>query len=541
MEVLMSRRKLNGWSIIISLLLLLYVGSMIWINFHSALWYRMDCYTYAYEGKLMFETQSFFPENWIFGNQYQIVSSPNLAALFYGLTKNSISAMAFASSLSIILVFLSFIWCFKPFIGKNSLWADALCLLGGVILGTDAALYLSGLQVLYTMCSFYACYLIGILLTLGIWLRLRTEQKVPVWLVLLAVVLNFALGMQSLRELLVLVIPLLITEFFFSFYSSEKGKARLYLAKNSFLFLCGVLAFELAGHFYMDSLQIPSTPIIGGLELDLIPSHLFANFWASTKNILRISGLAIAMDGIKYLPLSICALFIASAVLLALIMIIRQKDRSPLAMSIVFSWLSLLCVYGIGVFFMRTRDIYYFIYWFLASSSIAYLLNVDRFRPKKVVLAIMTVICCVNYCFNFLPDFIDYEKNHDKLETFSQSLADRGYSIIYTDNMPIVAAASHDRIISQSYWLDYTLETGYPLIFFPSDKHTIVYDDSHYANSLICISDTTHDSLEQAPNDYKHELMDNLVFVDQLSIRGNTFRFFDTRKRIISPPSAIDM
>ncbi len=532
-------KKPDGWSIILILLLLCYVLSMIWINFHAALWYRMDCYTYAYEGRLMFESRSFFPENWIFGNQYHIVSSPNLAALFYGLTKDSVSAMAFAASLSIILVLLSFLWCFKPFVEKQALWAGALCLLGGAIFGTDAALYISGLQVLYTMCSYYACYLIGILLTLGIWIRLRLGKHVSIWLTLLALLLNFALGMQSLREMLVLVIPLFLTDFLFSFYSSEKGKARLHLSIFCFLFLCGVFAFEMAGHFYMKSLNVPSTPIIGNLEIDIIPSHLLANFWASTKNLLRISGLAIAMDGIKHLPLSLCALCIVLAVLFALFLIFKNRDRSPLALSIVFSLLSVLCVFGIGIFFMRTRDIYYFVYWLLASLSIVYLLNHERFRQKHTLFAALIAICCFNYCFSFIPNYIDYYKNHNTLESFAMSLANREIRVIYTDGMPVIAAASHDRIVSQSYWLDFSMDSGYPLMFFPSDKHTAVYNDEYYANSLICISDTTQQAIEQAPDEYKNAIMGNLLFVDQITIRGNTFRLFETKKRIICPPSSI--
>lgn len=531
----MNTRKVNGWDLLIWMLLLLYVGSMIWINFHSALWYRMDCYTYAYEGRLMYETCSLFPENWIFSNQYHIIASPNLAAAFYGITKDSLSAMALASSFSAILVLISFLWCLKPFVGKRALLAGALCLLGGVILGTSAALYISGLQVLYTMCSYYACYMIVILLTLGIWLRLHTGERVSILMVILTVLLNFALGMQSLREMLVLVIPLFLSELLFSFYPLVKGKAKFRFSKIAILYLTGVFVAELGGYLIMDSLHIPTTPNIGGLELDIIPSHLLANFWASTKNLLRISGLAIAMDGLHYLPLSICGLCIAAAIFLTIILIFKNKDCSPLAKIIVFSLLSVLCVYGIGIFLMRTRDIYYFVYWLLAALCIVYLLNHGHSVLQKLVLAALSVICCINYCYNFLPDFKDYKENHEKLEIFAQSLADRGIQIIYTDSMPIVAAASHDRIVSQSYWLDFPMESGYPLTFFPSDKHTVVYDDAHYENSLICISNRTKEAIHTASDTYQESLFSNLELFDRFDLRGESYLYFRSKKRLISP------
>ena len=513
----------------IYLLLLIYVLSVIWINFHSALWYQMDCYTYAYEGRLMYESSSFFPDNWIFGNQYHIISSPNLAALFYGITKNSISAMSLASSLSTILVLCSFIWCLSPFVKKNALWIGALCLGGGIIIGSNAAMYISGLQVLYTMCSYYACYLIGVLLSLGVWIRLRIKKKVPWGLIVLVVLLNFALGMQSLREMLILVIPLFLTEVLLCFFQDTR------VPKAGVLFIGFLFLTELGGHYYMSSLDIASNPIIGELQLELHPNNVLSNFWASTKNILRISGLALANDGIHYLPLSICAGFIVLVILFSLIMIVKRKDRSPLAILIVFSTISIICVYGIGVFLMRTRDIYYFIYWLLASLSVVYLLNEESFQFRKFLVSSIILICSINYCFNFIPCFQDYHYNQKHLKAFSESLVERGISVIYVDDMPIFAASSQDRIISQSYWLDYQMQTGYPLTVFPSDKHTPIYDDAHYEHSLICISNYYRDAITNGPENFKCELMNNLELFDQITIRGELYSFYKPQKRIISP------
>ena len=524
----------KGWHFGTVLCILLFVISMVWINFHAAHWSQMDCYTYVLEGKLMHDARSFFPPYWYFGNQYHIVSSPNLAAVFYGITHNSMTAMALASSAAILVIALLFVWCFNSFTTRQARMAGLLCILGGVIFGTDAAMYVSGLQVLYTMSSFYACYLAGILLTLGIWLRLQARQPVHIGLIILSLLLNFALGMQSLREMLILAIPLVLSEFVYSLHMQKRHVGASF-SVPCLLFVFGVFLFELAGHFYMESLHVTATPIIEGIHLDLIPSHLLANLWASTKNLLRISGLAIAIDGLRYLPLSICALFIAATVFTSIFLIIKHQDQSTLAKAVIFSLLSVLCVYGVGIFFMRTRDIYYFVYWLLAALSIVYLLQQKESPLRKYILPLLLPVCCINYCFTFIPNFEDYAGSHKEVEAFTQSLVDRGISVIYTDSSPIFAAGSDDHIITQAYWLDYNMTDGYPLSVFPSDKYTLVYEDTYYDNALICMSDYYREAIAAAPEAFRQRLFSNLEYFDEITVRGERLTLYRSKERVIHP------
>lgn len=523
--------------IILVLTLILYATSVLWLNFHSALFYRMDTFTYSYEARLMFEQKTCFPDHWFFGNQFHIIASPNLSAFFYGLVKNSTLSMALASSLSLFLVLLSFIWCFKKQLGKTALSAGLLCIGGGIIFGTSAALYISGLQVLYTMASYYACYLIGLLLTLGCWLRLHQGTRPGLGWILLVVVINFALGMQSLRETLILNIPLLLMELFYAarrLYKKESLQSVI-LGNTGLWFTVALLAIELAGFVFMKSLNVLSTPIIGELAIDLHPSALAANIWASTKNLLRISGIAIAMDGLRYLPLSLCGLAIALDVVWVLFQIIRTKDESALAKAVLFCVLSVLCVFGIGVFLMRTRDIYYFTYWLLAALCITY--SIERFGWNKWFIPSLAAICLINFYFNFVPDFKAYHQDNARLQAFTEKLIEQENArVLYTSSRPIFAAASHDRIISQSFWLDVPMESGYPLTVFPSDKHTVIYDDAHYEGALFCFSSDYLNYLPNAPEEYRDYLLKHLEFVDSFELSsGERFEIYRPIGRILSP------
>lgn len=525
------------FTIILNALTLLYLCSIAWVNFHPSLWYSMDMYTYAYEGRLMSESHSFFPPGWIFSNQYHIVSSPNLSALFYFLCHDAILAMACASTLNTLLIIATFFWCFHGAMGIWGLSSGLLCILGGIIFGNDAAEYVSGLQVLHTMASFYSCYMIGILLSLGVWLRLNDGKRVSPIIFILVYAVNFALGMQSLREILILNIPIIVIESYswVSDFVKNKKDFRQALRSPSLRFVFFLLLAEMWGDFFMSTLNVPTNPNISGISLNLSLSSLADNFWSSTKNLLRISGISLAADGVKNVPLSICALFIASVVLWSLLHIIRSKDSSLTAKAILFSFVSILCVYGVGIFFMRTRDIYYFVYWLLSALCVAYVIEKIDIKYSKVAIMMLAVISSLNYLYNFFPDYKSYKQYANSLSVFTDSLVDKGIEVIYVDANPIFAAASHDKIVSQSFWLNIGAENNYLLSFSPSDKNVEIYDDNHYEKSLICFSNYYLNSLSTDFPEYKEKLLSHLSFYDEFEMGDNLFLLFTSNERLIAP------
>ncbi|MBR0053100.1 MAG: hypothetical protein IJP73_04270 [Bacteroidales bacterium] len=515
----------------------IYFLSIVWINFHGAIWNQMDIYTYTLEGRLIYETKSCFPDGWLFGNQYLIIGSPNIAAFFYGLTHESSSAMALASSLSSLLILLSFWWCFKGYLSRKGMAVGLLCLVGGIIFGTSASTYISGLQVLHTMASFYACYLIVLLITLGCYFRLKRKESAPWFMIVISILTNFALGMQSLRQLLILAIPLVIMEGLVFLVSIVKHKPfkEAVLQNGCMFFVLGVFLTEVAGHFYMLSLHVPTTPIIGDVALDLSPSGLFANLWASTKNLIRIAGISIVVDGIRYLPLSICALLVFLTIPWSIVQIIKKNDRSILAQAIFFSIISVFGVYFVGIFLMRTRDIYYFIYWLLATLSVAYCIQYIHKSYIPAFLVVMLTISAINYGYSFIPNYIDYHRNHRTVEAFTQKLVNDGIEVIYVDSSPIFAACSKDRIISQSYWLDVNLRSGYPLYYFPSDKYVPAYDDEHYSKSLICISGSYLKTIPTLSKSFQDALYSNLKYYDEFTVNNKKYVFYKPTGRVIDP------
>lgn len=496
-------------------LILLFIGSIFWVNFHSALWYDMDMALNAREAKLMWEFKSLFPEGWVFGNQYQIVDTVNVAALFYGLVHQSTLAMSLSSSLGTLLILAAFAWCLSPFVGKRGLSIGMLCLVGGTIFGYSAASYTKGLQVLYTMGAYYGWYLIVLLLTVGAWLRMREGMKVHgiAWILLL--VLNFGIGMNSLREALVLGTPLLLT----SAALIIQGKKQ----KRPFLFASLVLVAELVGYLFMKSLNVPTQANVMDVYPDFRPISVFYNTSYAIKDLLRVSGIALYRDGAQFIPLSICAVLIAMTIVAAIIRIIKNKDFRPLSVSILFGTISIICVFAAGAFMIRTRAIYYFVYWLLAALSVAYLADTTR---KSFIVPGIIAISLINFGYQFPVNFIEWSRYGDEMKSVTESLVADGYTTLYHDDCAIFAAASKDRIIAAPVRLDFSSEDTVPLAVFRYNKYLPDYEDLCFKKSVVCLSGYSA-PLTGALNEEQQASFDShLIPIRQLRFGDRTIDLF---------------
>ena len=183
----------------ISILILcgLFLFGIFGVNFHSVNFYNFDIYSDVIVARYIAESGTFFPSHWMFGNQFYVVATPALAALLYGICHNIYLSMSIAATVMSLMIWISFAWCIRPFAARKSIAVGLLCLMGGTILGNSAALDITGLQVFYTMASYYSCYIIGIFLTLGVWLRLFFHKNVRWYTLLLCLLFNFGLGMQQ--------------------------------------------------------------------------------------------------------------------------------------------------------------------------------------------------------------------------------------------------------------------------------------------------------------------------------------------------------
>ena len=163
----MDERRDKFISLLAALALLAFLAVFAVLNFrYEQVFCDGDVYTDMALSREIWRQKSLFPSNWIFGNQYYVVATPVLAALFYGLTGSMNLAMGLATTVMGLLVLLSLDWMLRPFVRRRGHRLIALLMLCAAAMGTRLLLEPEG-QLFFVMASYYACYLITLFLVFG--------------------------------------------------------------------------------------------------------------------------------------------------------------------------------------------------------------------------------------------------------------------------------------------------------------------------------------------------------------------------------------
>ena len=505
-----------------------FVASILWLNFNGAQWYHFDMYADVQVALRMAEQNTLFPANWVFGNQYYVIATPAVAALFCKLCGDGMLSMSLASSLMTLLILGAFLWCCAPFYSRRSLAVGLFCLSGAVILGNSASSCTTGLQLLYTMASYYACYLLGILFHLGLYLRLRTGKKVHPLLWVLALGMDLALGMQSPRETVVLNLPLLLLEIY----------AVLSLGKNkkSGAFVLAAFAANLAGLGLIRLLPVHSSVIYAPPAFDLRIPSLLSNLKGTAGALLGMMGIPYLNQGWKWKVLGLLALFFCAAVLAALILLLRRREKGPRGLLPLFCGLSILSVFGVGVLLFRVRDIYFFVWILLVCvcfMSLSELLPEGRLRA--LLLTALLLAGLASYVYEFYPDFKKYPEQKRFYAQAVQLLEEQGVDRIYVDfiTYPTVAACSGGRIDAGTFWYAFDAEDGALLTPVPHLKPLDLFETIQPERSMIVLSDSAFGDLSSldyvrllGPEGYAEALMARLEPAGVLDDEYQTLYFY---------------
>ena len=508
-------------------IILLFLLGFVWINLNPEQWYNYDIYSDAMIAKHMVQSRSLFPRDWTYGNQIYVTATPTVAALFYALCGDTVLALGLASVTMTLLTILSLLWCLYPFVGKKGCMISLLCLIGGVIFGTTASSDPKGLQVFYTMGSYYACYVIGILLTVGLWLRLLQHKKVSKTGLSLCLLLNMALSMQSLRELLVLNLPLCGASLL---YWLLQGKERPTLRKHKgSLFAVGTLGSALAGVGLIRLLKV-LLPIKQIAVLSEPVSGWKARLLHSLKAFLEYIGLQAPQDGITWWKL-LSAIFCITLVLYCTVHALSRKKLTVPAALLLYGWLSVGAVFCAGVLVLSNRPIYYFTWYLLVAFSAGYFVRYacPGGWKKTVTLLLLLGICTSSLYYNYRLDLGRFTAREENCKTNTELLLDRGITHVYYDGQwnfygSQLAAYSEDRLQTSAFFLNPSGLSAGDLL-----KHTDYlcapswYDGSALDRSYLLLSEK---SLNDMSDEYKTALLSHLELQLQCEHLGVPFYFY---------------
>ena len=428
---------------------LVWFAAVTWVNFHGAQWYNFDMFADASFARLAAQQHSLFPEGWVFGNQYYVIATPAVAALFQMLFHNTLLSMALASTLMYALILLCFYWCCRELFSLKAQRLGLFCMAGATVLGDSVSSCTYGFQILFSMASYYACYVLVILLHLGIWVRIRRGRKLSALIIAAALLCSLALGVQSPRETLSLCIPLFLMTWLAALHKRAAAEQRsAWFATASLganllgLVLNGLVKRTWGSHYASN---------VGTLDMELQPSELLQRGKEALSAFADLVGFRYLDYSWKWKPIAALGLFLLALTLLALVLRLRRRGPDPAALPMAFCWLSLLCVLGAGVLAVRVRAIYFFVWFLLVPFSVCWLCDALEGRQKQWLGAGILLCGMLSFVFNFYPDLARYSSQRGFYQDISAWMEAHDVQTVYGDyQAPTIAACTGDALAYSS-------------------------------------------------------------------------------------------
>ena len=441
-----NRKTETVLTVLLLLVLLAYLALYAYADFRGfARLSTSDMYEDTLVARLMWEAGTLFPKRYLFGNQFYVIATPALSALFYGLTGSMNLAMALATTCMSLLLLLSLDWMLRPFTKRPLLRAAALLAAVGLFFGPGSIRREDGPQLFYVMCSFYACYTITNFVVMGDYVRSRRDDRLRPLPLLAALALCFCTGLQSPRQTAVTVLPLLCLEGL-RLLSRLRKKLPL-LAPGARMPLLRTLAYaaaNLAGLYASRFLPARKHTIYTG-------ASIFSG--ASAVEKLRSVRLALStVSGLDYVIKSDARWFFLLMFLFCLLLelaaawllLFRRKEEETDAAC--FWRLSLIAAAGAIAAF------YLFPLYFLPALSLV--LIARRVRPGLlyILTGVLLVLTAANLYFSYREDVATI---NDPRETASEAVCryaiDNGYELVYgthASTAPNIAVCSDGKLIA---------------------------------------------------------------------------------------------
>ena len=381
--------------------------------------YTTDMYTDIMVAVEMWEEKTLFPSNWVFGNQLYVFATPVLSALIYGITGNAFRSMGAAAFLMGVLVLASFFWMLGGIFPKirERLFAIA-AFLTVVILFADAFYRVNGWQLLFTMCAFYACYAIAAFLALGCYLR--SEEKPTPVMAGLACLLSFAMGIQSLRQTAVMVLPMLGMEAWRMVSRARHGEP---LGNRGTVLVFAISAANVLGLVSARFLRVNQYTIFGKMEL--VPLRQIPKAAVdSAKN----AWLLFSSETVYWHQAALVLVVLAA---LVLVWRAGKPERRKLLALLALSVLTIWAIDTVTT--MEVRDIYYF----MLFPLVAYLLTniyADHSRAARVLAFLVLGAAFLGSFTREVKPALDRVRDREWEASYEiqEDLLDKGFTTVYS-------------------------------------------------------------------------------------------------------------
>ena len=416
-------------------LLAIFLISFCLINFLGfTRFLNADMYEDTIVARYMWEQRTLFPTNWVFGNQFYVFATPTLAALVYGICGSINTAMAVATSIMTVLIFISFLWMMHPVAGWDERLLGLLALVAAVM-GPVIVNCIEG-QILFVMASYYAGYLVALLIGFGTYIRLyEGETRLAILIpVALSMVLVFMTGMQSLRQTMLEIVPMFAVTGFTLLVGliRHRGSQWIRSKRPVCFFTLAIALSNLSGILLIKLLAPPQNTIYGELSISNA-QKLLGNLEVDGRAIRSITGLKYLFEDMPTRLLGIAAVVFIVLVLFAIIGSFRLPRKL-----VVLHGLLLWSVAGpllVTTFFnISLRGIYLFSWCALAGVSAVMAMRLLQPIGRQIVAVFLIFCAVVNLYLGYYPCIrgaLDKSKSRD--QEIAEYLVQERYTILYGD------------------------------------------------------------------------------------------------------------
>ena len=431
------------------------------------------------------DAKSIFPDGWVFGNQFYTVATPVLCSLLYGIFGSAEAAMIGATLIMSALVITSFIWMLKPIFDRKSLLASIALLLSGITT-YNVAEAPEG-QLLFLLASYYSCYIIAVFIVLGDYIRslVRQNKRFISPVSVFIAIYVFAIGMQSVRQTAILILPLLAFGMLRILIITSKRKP----TADDFMPSIKIAVYTVAnfaGLLFIKLLNAPNQSIYG----DITVAPQFSEAHVVNMRILgKLTGfyyVANEKNTILFLiPSLILTAIVIYSIISSTVKAVRNKKFTP-----VFCVQAILLIGLIGLFTanlileMSFRTTYMFLYYALVAVCAGDILAQSHKLTRTALILLLCVACIFNWMCGFLPAIqnrhITYEQTY--YEPIAEDLDSRGFKYLYGDWYTVTMIAIQSETNIRAYGA-----FGGLFKILPYINPQNVYDEEHNASAAYVV------------------------------------------------------
>jgi len=332
---------------------------------------------------------------------------------------------------------------------KRNIIFGILCMLACVVCKNPQ--YDLMAQVFYVLCSYYSCYLVVAFMVWGQYIRIRSKHKQKGFCVITIFcwILSFLTGMQSIRQLIVMVFPMCLMEFWNVCCSIVNKKN---FSKKTLMFVSSVAMSNLLGMIVIKMLDIPCSTIYG--DFSIVDS--VDGFWDNCLDIVKTCG---RLFGALTTDIAVKS-FLTGFVFLVLFGMIKMlKDNRTALFELAILMLSsvLVVVGGKLVSNMELRYTYLFMWFPLVCIIVVYILEMCAEKYYSVLLGVVCACCFWSYHISALGDIDNEIKKYNIIRCEATDVVEwmnvNEYSVIYGlwNVSSKIALASNGDIMTASW------------------------------------------------------------------------------------------